>query len=170
MITESIFGSSGPKFAYDLGGPSEATVILGHWVPGKNEQDGEKVLIHESELESDRDFIDLGGGYWVYDGFVYLMKYVDPILIRSKFEEINQYNRKKVVLWQHRDGDPFKDSLGNNMLFYMNCYPRNFGTLDYRDLLYIQFRSCKAVDFSNGSTIITQPAEIIITDSFKTDI
>lgn len=166
FINESIFGSSGPKIVYDLGGPNEKTVLLGHWVPGKDELDSEKVLIHESELETDRDFIDLGGGYWVYDGFMYLFKYNDPFLIRSKFEEINQFNRKKVVLYKHLDGDPFKDSLGNNVLFYMNCYPKNYQTLDYRDLLYIQFRSCRNVEFSNGSAILPQLNEIIINDTF----
>jgi hypothetical protein len=162
----SIFGSIAPKFVYDLGGTNETEVIINYWVPTADEPDGDRDIIHEAEIEADREIIDRGN-FWTFEGRVNLYKYGSPILIRSKFEEIYQFNKKKVVLWKHGDGEPFKDMLGNNVLWYMKVTPKNFYTLDYRDILFINFRSLKEIDFSDGSTIIPQPTEIIMTDIYK---
>lgn len=162
MVSSSIFGSEGPKIVFDLGGENETTVILGKWVTTADEPDSLREIINESELEDDRDIISLGGEFWKFEGFVHLHKYSDPELIRSKFEEIYQFNRQNVVLYKHKDGNYFKDTNGDAVLWKMNCFPKNYQPLDYRDLLIVQFRSLKGVDFSDSSTIVVQPSEIII--------
>jgi len=167
-MKESIFGSAAPKFVFDLGGENEATVILNYWVTTIDEPDSREI-VHESEIEADRDFIDRGD-FWVYEGRVNLHKYSSMAFIRSKFEEINQFNKKKVTLWRHQDGEPFKDSNGNNLLFYMKITPTFLTTLDFRDILIINFRSLGAIDHSDGSDILIQPNEIVATDDFIVDI
>lgn len=160
-MNESIFGSTAPKFVFDLGGSNEKTVILDYWVPITDEPDDDRDILQESELEADRDILNRGN-FWTFEGRVNLYKYKIPNLIRSKFEEIYQYNKKKVVLWKHRDGIQFKDKDGNNILWYVNVTPKNLYTLDYRDILFIKFRSLKEVNYSDNSTIIIQPSEIQI--------
>ena len=166
MVTESIFGSLSPKFVYDLGGANEATVFIHYWVPTKDEPETRKEIIHDSELEADRNIIPLGD-YWAFEGYINLLKYPDLASRRSKFEEIYAYNKKVVTLWKHRDGQPFKDSAGNNVLFYLNATPKNFGTLDYRDVLILQFRSLTEVYFSNGAPTIPLISEIIINKNLR---
>lgn len=162
-MKESMFGSTAPKFVFDLGGSNEKTVILDYWVPITDEPDSDRDLIQESELEADREIINRGN-FWVFEGRINLYKYDSISFIRSKFEEIYQFNKKKVVLWKHRDGVQYKDKDGNNILWYLTVTPKNLYTLDYRDLLILKFRSLKEVNYSDGSTVVTQPSEIIMTD------
>lgn len=167
-MNQSIFGSAAPKFVYDLGGENETIVLLNYWVTTIDEPDSRE-LVHESEIEPDRDIIDRGD-FWIYEGRINLYKYSSMTFIRSKFEEIYQFNKKKVTLFRHQDGEPFKDASGNNLLFYMKVTPTFLTTLDFRDILIVNFRSLGAVNHSDGSEILTQPSEIVATDDFIVDI
>jgi len=165
MIDRSIFGTTGPKFVYDLGGVNEATVQINHWVPQDDEPDI-KEIVQESELQADREYIDLGE-YRSFTGLVLLCKYESLATARSKFEEIYQYRKKKVILYKHSDGQPYKDSGGNNVLFYLRqVSPRNFQTLDYKDVLFLEFKATGEVDFSDSSPIVTPLSEIIMSGNF----
>jgi hypothetical protein len=166
MIQRSIFGSMSPKFAFDLGGANETTVQVNYWVPITDEPMDDRDIIQDSELEADREIIDRGN-FWLFEGRVNLYKYNSLSLIRSKFEEIYQFNKKKVVLWKHSDRQPYKDAAGNNVLWYLKVTPKNLYTLDYRDILILSFRSLKEVNHSDSSTIIPQPTEIIMTNEYQ---
>ncbi len=141
---------------------SEYTVSLNNWVDMQSEPDGDTTLTIESQLQVDRDFIDRGGDFLIYSGRVLLFNYDNVTLARSKFEEIYMFNKKKVYLYKHRDGSVYKDYDGNNVQFYMTVIAKNFDTLDYRDLLFVTFRSLKAVNLSNDSAILIQPDEIFM--------
>ena len=157
---ESIFGVESPKIVFDLGGPGEVTVILNHWVPLIDEPD-ERIVVQESELDSDREFLPRSE-YLKFAGKVLLFKYGNLTLIRSKFEEIYQFKYKKVVLWKHRDGEPYKDADGNPILFFVKATPQNLSTLIYKDVLYLEFLSTKGVDYSDSSIVIPQANEIVM--------
>ncbi len=161
-MSESIFGYRPPKFVYDSGGENETTVELDYWKLSNNGPENSE-YIQESELEANREIIDRGE-YWSFEGSVHLFKYQTMSAIRSKFEEIYQFNKKKVILWRYRDGQPFKDKSGNNVLFYMTVTPKHLTTMDYRDVLVISFRSLKGVDFSDSSSIIPQISEIVMSN------
>jgi len=159
-MSNSIFGSSAPKFVYDLGGVNEATVLLDYCIITRDDPDVRKI-VHESELSADRDFITRGD-FWEFEVMVNLYKYEDP---RNKFEEIYQYKNLNVALWKHRDGSAFLDSSGDEVLFYIDeITPRNLTRLDYKDVLFIRFLSLKEVDFSNSVTVVPNIDEIIMSN------
>lgn len=156
----SIFGNGAPKFVANFGLTDEATVLLDYWVTDKNEMQSKETII-ESELTAERVILPRGE-YLNFSGTINLFKYGTMPAIRSKFEEIYQYNKTEVVLFAHRDGVAFKDSDGNEVLFFLNITPKYLASTDFRDLLIIEFRSLTAVDFSNSSTIIPTLSEIKI--------
>ncbi|MGE5353920.1 MAG: hypothetical protein ACM3P0_17670 [Acidobacteriota bacterium] len=155
-MNKSIWGSAAPKFIYDMGGANETEVLLDRWITIEDEPEAKEVIL-ESELEADRD-ISHKGSYWTFSGKLYLFKYNDPL---SKFNEVYQFLNQKVVLYKHRDGEPFKDKDGNNALFFIEeITPKNMTTLDYRDVLIIKFISLKAISFANSTPIKPQLSEI----------
>jgi hypothetical protein len=158
MINNSIFGNDAPKFIANFGLVNETNVLLNHWVGDKNDAEAKETII-ESELSAKRVILDRGD-YWIFSGIVYLFKYPTSTERRSKFEEIYQFNKKDVILYQHSDGQPFKDASGNEVLFFMTVRPRNLSTLVFKDILVIEFRSLSQVDFSDSSPIITPISEI----------
>lgn len=162
-MNKSIFGEQAPKFVYNLGSLNQTEVLLDYWLPLRDEPE-EREIVNESSLESVRTIIDRGD-FWTYEGRINLFKYESITAIRSKFEEIYQFNKKAVTLWKHRDGQPFKDKNGNNVLFYMKVIPKNLQTLDYKDILMVSFRSLKGIYFSNGTPIVPQLSEIIMSDN-----
>jgi hypothetical protein len=141
---------------------TEFTVMLGQFVPTEDGPEGSRAVVIESELETDRTFITRGGQFWKYSGKELLFKYLDETLIRSKFEEIYQFNEKKVYLYKYKDGYPYNGFDGNPVKFFLECYPANIENLDFHDLLYLTFSSEKGIDFSNNSTLVIQPSEVII--------
>lgn len=142
MIEIGVFGEKPPKFIYDLGGLNEQEVKLEHWVEIDFDYDS-RYIIHDSQLEADRDFLPRGE-FLDITGKLYLFKYPDK---KAKLEELYQFRKKKVILYPHWDGDPYKDSAGNAIEFYIDyIIPRNLGTLDFRDVVYIRFLSLKEVD------------------------
>lgn len=157
-MSTSIFGNSAPKFIADFGGTGEATVLLNCWLTNKDEP-VVKELIIESELTAERSIISRGE-YWLFSGTVNLFKYGSLAEIRAKFEEIYAWNKTNVVLYKHRDGEPYKDSGGSEVLFYMTVMPKNLMTLDFKDLLVIEFRSLSGVDFSDSSAVRPAVSEI----------
>jgi hypothetical protein len=168
-MNNSIFGNLAPKFVLNPGGSNETTVMIDYWSPTKDEPEEDRDLIQESELEADRAIIDRGS-FWSFEGRVNLYKYGSLSLIRSKFEEIYKFNKKKVVLWKHRDREPFKDLEGNNILWYLKITPANLYTLDYRDILMLSFKSLKEINFSDNSVIISQPGEVVMADTINVGV
>lgn len=153
----SIFGDQAPKFIANFGLTNETVIILNHWVTDKSEADPKEVVL-ESELTADRVIIDKGD-YWIFSGTVYLFKWSTKTERREKFEQIYQFNKQDVVLYQHTDGAPFVDASGNEVLFHMTVRPKSLSSLK-KDILIIEFRSLSAVDFSNGLPIVKSISEI----------
>jgi hypothetical protein len=144
---ESVFGSLRPKFVYDLGGANEATVSLTNFIPGKDEPEEDRSVIQTDEL-SDNRMIIYRGNFWEFSGIVQCFRLVDWELIRMKMEEIYAYNNKLVVLHKYSDGPAYLDSAGVPIKWYLTCYPKSRESLDYRDIMVVNFRSLKAPDFS----------------------
>jgi hypothetical protein len=141
-MNRSIFGSAPPKFVYDYEGENEVSIDLDYWITTKDEVE-DKELIQESELEADREIISRGS-YLLFEGRINLHKYLQKygmVYTQNKFESIIQFNNKKVALWKHRDGQAFKDGEGNIVLFHLRVIPKNLTALDYRDVLFLKFRS-----------------------------
>lgn len=138
-MNRSIFGSAPPKFVYDYEGENEVSIDLDYWITTTDELE-DKELIQESELEADREIISRGS-YHVFEGRLNLYKYGSLVYAQNKFDTIRQYNNKKVALWKHRDGQPFKDGEGNIVLYHLRVIAKNLTSLDYRDVLFLKFRS-----------------------------
>jgi len=138
----------------------EQTILVDYAIIGEPEYEVEEV-IHKSELEADRDVLDRGE-FINLQIKVLLFKYSTDALRRSKYEEIKQYHKKKVYLWKHRDGSAYMDSTGNAVQFYLRVEEKNLTTLDYRDVLILDFRALKGIDLTDGTSIVVQPSEIIM--------
>lgn len=142
--TTGLTGTMHPKFIFDLGGANEQEVHLEHWVEIDFDYDTRSTA-HEDQLEADRDFLERGE-YLDITGKLYLFKYPD---VKVKFDEIYQFRKKKVVFFSHVDGDMYRDKDGNPVLFYIEyIIPKYLGILDYRDVLYMRFRSLTEVNHS----------------------
>jgi len=135
-------------------------VNLDYWTPINDGPDTKEIIV-ESEIEAYRLFIPRGE-FWELSGVINLMKYGSLTNIRSKFEDIYAFNRKLVTLYKHRDGAYYKNENGTAVLFYMTVTPKNLGTLDYRDVLLINFRSTGNIDFSDSSAITIPIEEIVM--------
>lgn len=157
-MSTSIFGHSAPKFIGNFGDVDETEVLLNYWTTDSDEAAMKETVI-ESELEAYRAIIPRGD-YWVFKGTVQLHKYGTLTDIRNKFEEIYAFNRKKVVLYRHRDGEPMKDEDGEEVLFYLTVTAKHFASLDFKDLLVLEFRSLKGVTLSNGLAVYPAIDEI----------
>lgn len=144
---------------------TEQEVFLDYWITINEETDVRNIL-HESELEADR-FIIPRGEYLEIEGRINLFKYEDMDSRKSKFSEIYEFKNKKVSLWKFRDGDPFKDENGNEVLFYIeSVISKNLTTLDYRDVLFLKFRSLKGIDYPNSFPIIAPLEEIVMLNNY----
>lgn len=158
----SIFGANGPKFVFDLGGEAEQTVLLNHWVTEAAEPERKEVVV-ESELAAERKFIHRGD-YWTFRGTIFLWKMGSLTDIRNKFDEVMQFNGQDVALWQHRDGEAYKDLNGNVVLFHFTCYPKHFSSLDYHDMLVCEFRSLAGVGYEAAPKVIPAVANIVMSN------
>jgi hypothetical protein len=154
-MNTSIFGTGSPQLIYDPSG-TPATVNLTYFLPTNDAPESSRAESIESQLTADRFILTRGGDFWEYSGWYYLWKESTNIAtVRAKFEDIYQYNRQLVALKKHSDGDYFRDDDDAIILFYFECFPRNIGAaiggdlLDYRDVLYMTFRSLKAPNFAN---------------------
>lgn len=156
-----IFGTAAPKFVYDPEG-TPATVYLDYVVILKDEPEID-LIENKSVINGHREF-DYQGKHWIYEIRVHLCKYSNP---RSKYEEIKQYEGDEVVLYRHRDADPFRDGSSNDVLFVITkIQEAYFDTTDYKDILIIRFESKDYVDPSDGSVIVPQLEEIIMSNDF----
>jgi hypothetical protein len=154
-MNTSIFGTDHPQFVSDPTG-TPVTIDLEYFFPTKDEPESLRAESVESQLTAERFILTRGGDFWEYSGWYYLFKEGSTIEdVRTKFDAIYQFNRTNVGLKKHADGDYFRDSDDNIILFYMECFPANIGKavggdlLDYRDVLYMTFRSLKAPNFAN---------------------
>lgn len=161
---------------------TEMTVNLDYWVPLAEEADIRNVAL-ESELVADRDILDRGE-YFEFYGRLNLYKYgVEEVIegakgdaptmemetIRAKFQEVYHYRKRKVTLFKHIDGHPYRDSNGDEVLFYIeSIILKNIAPLDYRDVLYIRFLSLTEVDLDQltlGLELVTESGENITDES-----
>jgi hypothetical protein len=159
----SIFGTGSPKFVYDPGGSSEHTCILDYSTIERDEPEV-KVIKHESELTAERVY-KFQGELWNFDVKVNLFKYGPAS--RSKFMEIYAYKNKLVQLWRHSDGNKMVDSDGNPVMFYISEVTpvQTRDVPGFPDVLQIKFESTKAVDLTNGATVITPTSEVVMLNS-----
>ena len=158
-----IFGVSAPKFVFDYGvEETEQTVLLDYVIPTQDKPEPD-IIEHKSVINGHREHI-LKGNHWIFEVRLNLYKYTNP---RSKYEEIKQYEGLDVTLFRHRDGDPFKDSSGTEVLFTLVSVTEAYLTqIDYKDVLYLTFKSKDYIDRSDGSTVIPQLEEIIMSNSY----
>lgn len=148
---------------------TELIVMLDYWVPMKEDADSRNVQ-QESELEADRIILSRGE-YLEIQGRINLFKYADMASRQSKFQEIYELKNKNVSFWKHRDGEPYKDEDGNEVLFYLeSVIPRNLNTLDYRDVIFLKFLSLKGIDYPNSFAIIPVLEEIVMDSGIVVNI
>lgn len=146
----SIFGSEAPKFNYN-----GIDVLLDNWVTLKFEPEGDNEVIQESEIEDKRNFIT-HNKFWIFEGLIDLYKYNSLSDIRTKFEEIYQYNHQDVVLYKYRDGFPFFTKDINEATFRLEMFPKDLDTLDCKDLLLLRFTSNEGIYFKTGLSVQVQ--------------
>lgn len=128
---------------------TEIFINLDYWVPLAEDADTRNVK-QESELEADRIILPRGEYLEIF-GMINLFKYADMDTRQRIFQEIYEFKNKNVSFWKHRDGSPYKDEDGNEVLFYLeSVVPKNLNTLDYRDVIFLRFLSLKGIDYPNS--------------------
>lgn len=144
---------------------TELFVNLDYWVSLTIEPDIRNIK-QESELDADRIILPRGEYLEIF-GKINLFKYADLTSRQSKYQEIYEFRNKNVSFWKHRDGSPYKDKDGNEVLFYLeSVIPKNLTTLDYRDVLFLRFLSLKGIDYPNSFTIIPTVDEILMSNDY----
>jgi|GEM_PF-1047172 len=156
---EGLFGADCPVLIVD-----NIEIPLSFWSPVTDNQDENEAIIQADQFRAERSFKQYGNDYSEFTGFINLYKYEDRLTIIAKLAEIMQYNNKLVSLKRHADGPVMKTNSGT-ATYLMQCYPKNLQTLDYRDLLYIRFRSINDIYYVIGQTIIDDDSQTIIDDS-----
>ncbi len=141
-INPSIFGVLAPKIAYGSNNILYDYVTV---IRDEPEWDG---AIRESAINSTRNLIS-NGDHWAFDVMINLFKYADPL---TKFTQINAARYQEVTLWRRRDRDPFKDSSGTIVKFFITeIIPVYLDRWDKPDQLIIKHISKKYVDISKST-------------------
>jgi hypothetical protein len=157
---ESIFGSYAPMFKY-----GNIEMNLDYWVTLSDGPTEDAVIIHESQLTANRAFVHRAS-QWEFVGTINLFKYEDIEIIRSKLNEFYGFNNKVVNLYKHRDGNPF--SFGAQAIpFRLEVIPKNFRTLDYRDIAVLRFTSLYGFDYRDGIIILDETNTAILDETDK---
>lgn len=140
-----ITGTQSPKFIFDpTGTPVE--VVLNNVVILKDEPE-EDILIHESIFTGHREII-IKGKYWVVELKKYLFKEED---VFDMYETLKQFEGVEVRYFRHADGDYLKDGNGNEIkMFVEDITEGHLKTTDYKDLLFLRFRSVGYVDLTQN--------------------
>jgi hypothetical protein len=162
----SIFGTEGPRIITG----ADVTIDLDYAIVLKDEPEY-KNLTHENEITGSRYFIQRGS-HWLFDVQIHLWKYEgmpDPYdrLVSALYDDA-------IVVYKHRDGNPFQDSAGADVPFVLyELNPYYMTTTDYKDALILKFKSMKYVDIGrlsystrgmeDGGTRITEDGEDRIT-------
>ena len=134
-----IYGTTESKFVYDHGGGGEVTVALPYSEIVMSEPSTE-YLEQKSTLTGDREFI-ARGTHWTVEIKVNLWKYTSPTPA-TKYATIMTYRGKKVCLWLHTDGNPFRKSAGVDALFQLKeVTPSWIVDTDFKDVLLLHFES-----------------------------
>lgn len=139
----SLFAYIIPRFKI-----GSVTITLDYFLLTKNEPETKELII-ENEIYANRDIINQGE-YWVIEGQVNLFKYVVLTTIKTKFNTIYQYNKQQVFLYKQNTGDLFVDKDMNPVPFILTVIPKNLTTMDCNDILFVQFRSVREIDFQAG--------------------
>jgi hypothetical protein len=157
---ESIFGSYAPMFKY-----GNIEMNLDYWVTLSDGPTEDAVVTHEAQLTANRAFIHRAS-QWEFTGTVNLFKYNDIETIRWKFDELADFHNKVVYLYKHRDGNPF--SFGAQAIpFRLEVIPKNFRTLDYRDIAVLRFTSLYGFDYRDGIIILDETNIAILDETDK---
>lgn len=168
MLKDSIWGINPPKFKR-----GSTTVMINYWITTKDEPES-MMITHESDINKHREYdyftVNPIEDHWLFEGIINLGKYTYPA---SKYNEINAHKRQLVQLWRHADGDYFKNTNGDTILFLLkDIIPFRFEKPGFPDRLLLKFESQDFVDISKGipAGIIPQPEEIMVDDSFIVNI
>lgn len=140
-MQNSIFGIEAPQFEVD-----SEIILLDHVVINKeNDFFDYDDILHESVFNRYRVWTDMGD-HFTFRIIMYLFKYAEP---QAKYDELFQYHRRLVKLWRRRDGNPFVDVNGDEVLFRFDRIDKSFlHTINYPDVLTLVFKSQDPVDIS----------------------
>jgi hypothetical protein len=135
-------------------------------------------LAQVSEIDGSRTFFNREYG-WEYEVIVHLFKYGNEAARLAKYNTLNDNLYDLVTLYRHRDNEPIKDSLGNEVPFlfseiepfYINSIPN--GLNEPGDALILKFISTKNLRLQQSAAppivsggIITEVTEdTIITET-----
>lgn len=146
-----IFGSSAPKFIYEPAG--DAVEILLDYVVIQKDEPQEDFIIHQSVFTGHREFI-LKGKYWIIEMKMHLFKLLeatDYATVMEYYSKLKNYQGAEVRYYRHRDGDYLKDKNGNEVKMFLESVNESYyDTTDFKDLLYLKFKSTKYVDLARS--------------------
>lgn len=142
----SIFGIQSPKFITT----ADETVLLENSQYDYNDISN-RFIRHESIINKKITYSDYGD-HWYFGITLNLFKYADPelsegenyILMKDKFTEINNNLNASVLLYPHKDGQPFIDNYGNNVYWkLLSVFPIWIYSPKFPDRLKIKFETLK---------------------------
>ena len=160
-----IFGTRIPKFIDQSGN----TVSL-EYAKILEDAPSYRMVEQESVINNYINNIHLGV-HWVFKVRIHLYKHGASAAITA-YNNLIQYLGTDVYLYPHSEGNTYKDSSGNDVLFRVQeVTPAYFETPDFKDIILMSFKSTKLVDLSEltlpNNTIFTRKQDMIfpMTDS-----
>lgn len=106
-----------------------------------------RTIEQESVLTNYINHIHLGV-HWMFQVRINLYKHGANTAI-TKYLQLASYLGSDVYLYEHKEGNAFQDSSGNKILFRVQeVKPSYFETADFKDVIYMTFKSSKPIDIS----------------------
>ncbi len=170
-----LHGVGAPKFVYDPEGENEEEVLL-DWVNILENEPELRVLMHEGEIDGDRNFL-WRGKHRRIEIMMHLFKYdLDPesgFTAKEKYEQIKQYEgSSKIAFYLHRDAPPYQtaDSTPVYIPFILESVEEQWlDTLDFADTLLLVFRSTKFVNPKNNLKTPPSADDVFIDNPINTE-
>lgn len=146
-----IFGNDAPKIIFDPTGLNES-VLLDYVIIQKDEPE-EDTVIHQSIFTGHRELI-LKGKHWIVEMKMHLFKVavnIDLPTAKNFYKNLKSYEGAELRYYRHRDGDYLKDKNGNEVRMFLESVDESYyETTDFKDLLYLKFKSTKYVDLARS--------------------
>jgi len=141
----SIFGTSAPKFIYDLGGVNEEEVLLDRVRILRDEPDLDDIE-HKSVITGHTEWTNKGK-HWTFEVQVQIFDEDNYTNAYNLYLSLKSFKHKLVTLWKRRDGTQIQNDNDEDVLFFIERVEENY--LEhylFPDFLIMTFVSQNPVD------------------------
>ena len=137
-----ILGTSYPKFEYNSTEVSLGYVNVLKNEPIKKEARLEKEIANEVYIHNYSD-------RWLFQVSYNIFRHASQVM--PKFYELYPYENQEVYLKPHADGNYFKNSSGERVLFKLTLQLTETNTRDFKDTIICTFESLTPIDLQQSA-------------------